>query len=246
MKDNRTEVGGSRDDFLTTRWSMVLGARDGEAVGYRENLGTLIRTYWRPVYSFLRRRWGLSNENAKDATQGFFAHVVQFSTISAVDPEKGSFRAYLLACLRNFQHNQHDADAAQKRGGGRPMLSLEFIRAEGGDVESPTARTPEEGFDRCWEQTVVREAIGRMKATYESERRPEYFNVFEAYDLTEDRETSYSGLAEKFGIGVTDVTNYIAHARRRFRSLVEEIVRDSVSDPAELTEELRRLFGGGR
>jgi len=246
MRDATTEMGGSRDAFLTTRWSLILGAKEGGAAGIRDNLETLIRAYWRPVYFYLRRRWRLSNENAKDVTQGFFAHLFQTSALSAVDPGKGTFRGYLLACLRNFQHNLHDAEVARKRGGGQPMQSLEFIRSESGNMESPTTLTPEEEFDRCWEQTVVREAIGRMKAAYESERKALYFSVFEAYDLSEEREASYTGIAERFGIGVTDVTNYIAHARRRFRSLIEEIVRDSVSDPAEMSEELKHLFGSSR
>lgn len=241
MKDASTEIGGGAAPFLTTRWSLVLGAKESAGKDYRESLEALIRIYWKPVYSYLRRKWGSSNEDAKDLTQSFFADLLGRSFLSGVAPEKGTFRSFLLACLRNFLRDRHDAESALKRGGGRPIASLDFV--SGNVIEPEDATTPEDLFARAWEQTVVQEAVGRLRDACAREKREIDFAVFEAYDLSQDSEVSYASVARTLGIGESDVTNRLFQVRRRFRAAVEEVVRDSVSDEAQLTEELRSLFG---
>lgn len=240
MKDASTEIGGA-GPFLTTRWSLVLGAKESAGKDYRENLEALIRTYWKPVYSYLRRKWGNSNEDAKDLTQSFFADLLGRPFLAGVAPEKGTFRSFLLACLRNFLRDRHDAEIALKRGGGRSIASLDFI--SGTVVEPEDATTPEDLFARAWEQTVVQEAIARLREACLREKREVDFAVFEAYDLSQDAEASYASVAHKLGISESDVTNRLFQIRRRFRAAVEDVVRDSVSDETQLSEELRSLFG---
>jgi len=218
---------------------MVLRAKESEGEAYRNNLDTLIRTYWRPVYDYLRRKWGKSNEDSKDLTQAFFADLLGRPFLERVSPEKGRFRTFLLSCLKNFLHKQHDAKQALKRGGGKTPIPLDFVDA----AEPVDARTPEEAFERSWEQAVVRETVRRLQGVYEKEDRGNYFTVFRKYDLEGDARVSYAAVAKELRIRESDVTNFLSHARTRFRDLARDVVRDSLSDEGQLSGEMKHLFG---
>ena len=236
-------MGGQDRALRATRWSLVLAARSAEGDAYRGHLEELIRTYWKPVFGYVRRKWGKSNEDSKDVTQAFFADLLERPFLSGVAPEKGRFRTFLLTCLQNFVHKRHAAEQAIKRGGGRAPVSLEFISPDAVGSDVPDAATPEEAYARMWEQEVVAAAVRRLREAYEGEGRKLYFSLFQAYDLETDGEVSYAELAERFGISATDVTNHLHHARTRFRGVVRSVVRDSLDEDADLPDELQFLFG---
>ncbi len=112
-----------RCGFAPTRWSIIAAARDGGTPEARQALAQLCEGYWYPLYAYIRRR-GHSPEQAQDLTQEFFACLLERDWLGAADPAKGRFRAFLLACCKNFLANEHDHAGAQKRGGGQPPLSL--------------------------------------------------------------------------------------------------------------------------
>src|SRR5712671_1128247 len=109
----------SNQPFATTHWTVVLSARDGSSSAA---LDTLCRTYWYPIYGFIRRS-GHASADAEDLTQGFFAHLLEKNALRTVGQEKGKFRSFLLASLRHYLADQSDRARAQKRGGARPPLS---------------------------------------------------------------------------------------------------------------------------
>jgi len=221
---------------------MVLGAKTNHDERYRQTLDELIRVYWRPVYVYIRSTWGKTNEDAKDLTQAFFVHLMSRKFFAKVAPEIGRFRTFLKACVKNFVNSSEASEKALKRGGRRIRLSLDLSDAV--LPEMSERASPEEAFDREWSKTVMKEALVRLLVTYREENREVYFRVFEAYDLLTDPKPSYKQLADRLGIKETDVTNFLAHARRRLRALAEELIGDTVATEEELRQEYAQVFRG--
>jgi RNA polymerase sigma-70 factor (ECF subfamily) len=225
--------------FGSTKWSVVLAARDATDADRRAHLEQLFRLYWKPVYAFIRRSWARPREDAKDLAQAFFADLLERPFLDAVSPDRGRFRTYLRTCVRNFLANAHDRETALKRGGGRAPIPLDWIRAE--DVEPENGPSPEALFDREWAQAVLAEALRRLRAEYDAEDRSTYFAVLEK--SLDDGDISYDRIAGETGLKRTDVSNYLLHARGRLREIVRELVRDSVADDANWQTEFAALFG---
>jgi len=117
---------GGAMKFTTTHWSVVLEAQ-GQSPAAQEALEKLCRIYWRPIYSFLRRK-GIGQEEAEDLTQGFFALLLERRDLDTVRKEKGRLRSYLLTSLKHFLTNEHNRAMAIKRGEGQRLISLEDLR----------------------------------------------------------------------------------------------------------------------
>jgi len=115
--------------FATTHWSVVLAAGHRSVPGAQEALEKLCRTYWYPLYAFVRRL-GRSPADAQDLTQGFFAYLLERHMVAQADPQAGRFRSFLLASLKHFLAHEHERDTALKRGGGQPVLSLDQFDPE--------------------------------------------------------------------------------------------------------------------
>ena len=130
--------------FATTRWSVVLTAADRSSPGSDVALGELCRTYWYPIYAFVRRQ-GNSHDRAQDLTQEFFARMLEKRYIDDVGPEKGRFRTFLLVCLKRFLANEWDKAQAKKRGGGKTQFSIDFEDA-GDQVDLIPCAIPLEGI----------------------------------------------------------------------------------------------------
>src|SRR4029077_8519893 len=144
-KDTAIQAGGSR--FPATAWSLLSRLRDPKDPRVQAYLNRMIETYWRPIYKYVRLAWKRSNEDAKDLTQAFFIHLLEGDLLARADPERGNFRKLLLASLRNFLANEARAGHAQKRGGGRVIVSLDAETEEGG---LPDPADPQEAFEGQW------------------------------------------------------------------------------------------------
>lgn len=149
MSDNTTKsysVSGA-GRFATTHWSVVLQAGQPGAPGYQQALETLCRGYWFPLYAYLRRH-GYDSHQAEDYTQAFFCKVLEKQVLRLADSKRGRFRSFLLATLKNFLADERDRARAQKRGGGRKLLSIDFNEAENQYALEPADRlSPEKLFD---------------------------------------------------------------------------------------------------
>ena len=229
--------------FPATRRSVLLAARDADPQVRRQALDTLIGSYWKPVYKYLRVQHRSEGDEAQDLTQSYFALALERGTFDRYDPVKARFRTFLRLCLDGFVANERKAALRQKRGGGLATLSLDFEGAEAELARSPSSDlTPEEYFHREWVRSLFARAVERLRT--DCEDRSIRFLLFERYDLEEpgDRPT-YARLAEELGTTAIQVTNDLAAARREFRRLVLEELRAMTGSDAEFRAEARDILG---
>ena len=232
-RDADTAIGGNRDNFPSTQLSLIEAAA-GEPLA----LERVAALYWKPVYKFIRYKFGKSNEEAKDLTQGFFASALERDFFQRFDPSKAGFRTYLRLAVERFAANRHESETRQKRGGDAEPVTLD----ETLDEIVGSAESPEEIFFQEWRRQLFALAIEELRTECADSGRHTEWAVFEAYDLADENRPAYAELARLHGIKESSVTNYLAWARRRLRALVTERLRGVTSGPKELREELRRLW----
>lgn len=233
-----TDLGGPSEAFPTTTWTRVLGAKKPDSSDRRADLDLLIRLYWKPVYWYVRRRWGKSNDDSKDLTQAFFTTFLEKDRLANVGPERGRFRTYLRVVLENFLRNAEEAARAAKRGGGARICPL-----QPGDEEVPFAAgtlAPDQLFDKAWAFHVFREASEQLAANFRASGRETAWRLFERRDLA-DTPPTYEELARELGLTVHEVEHQLKQARASFAAILRERVRETLADGAELEDELRHL-----
>ena len=241
----------SRGGFPLTRWSAILAARSGDSSERSRALDTLLAAYWKPIYKYIRLRWSKSPEDAQDLTQDFFFRLLDKDWLGSFDPRRARLRTFLRACADNLVSNHHRAGQRQKRGGGSPPLSLDFAAADGELSRLQPSAPPEmdEFVDREWARSVFTVGVERLRAELTARGKSVCFQVFERYDLQDalpdapDRRPSYQDLARDLRISPTDVTNYLAAARRDFRRIVLDFIREMTSSDEEFRREARALLG---
>jgi DNA-directed RNA polymerase specialized sigma24 family protein len=246
MRDE-TGIGGSRGRFPTTSLSAV-GAAGSRDPGERDRgFSALIQAYWKPVYKYVRLKWGMDNESAKDATQGFFARAFEKSWLASYEPKKGSFRTFLRACLDGFLANERKAALALKRYPGEPLVSLDFESAEMelAGRSSLEGRSPDDFFREEFARALFSSAVEQLRRELFARGSELAYRAFERYDLDPDPEDlpTYASLARALGSTESRVTNALQTARREFRRIVLENLRALTRDDSEFREEARRLLG---
>jgi RNA polymerase sigma factor (sigma-70 family) len=211
--DADTAIGGVHDRFPETQASLLAAVAAGGAIT-ADALERVAALYWKPVYRFVRVKFRKSNEDAKDLTQSFFASALEREFFRRFDPARASFRTYLRMAVERFAANEYAAANRQKRGG-----EAEFEPVE---EQAAVAESPEEVFEREWQRQIFALALEDLRAHCESTGRQAQWSIFEAYDLAERDRPSYSELALRYGVPETQVTNYLAWARRTLRGFVNE------------------------
>src|SRR6185503_3842072 len=243
--DVDTDIGGPLDRFPVTSHSAIVAAASNDALVRQRALETIVSSYWKPAYKYLRIKWQATNEDAKDLTQGFFTTAIEKDYFAGYDATKASFQTFFRTCLDRFVANQRKAEQRLKRGAGAGHLSLDFAGAEmelANNLPAP-GLNPEEFFHREWVRSVFELAIEELQQRYESSGRAVQFKLFDLYDLQDGMaKISYASLATQFDLKTTDVTNYLAAARRDFRKILLEKVRELTGTDAEFTTEARALL----
>jgi len=247
-----TKIGGSSGQFPITRWSAILAARSKDSGERSRGLEGIAAAYWKPIYKYFRLRWGKSNEDAKDLTQEFFTRVVEKEFLNSFDPTKARLRTFLRLCADRFLANDFKASKRLKRGGGVQHVSFDFGAAEAELSWTKTslsgAATPH-AMDDFLEKEFIRSLFGlaveNLREFCAGRGKEAHFQLFEAYDLAaeESDRAGYAELARKFGIATTDVTNYLAFARREFRRIALEKLWEMTASDAEFRCEARALLG---
>jgi RNA polymerase sigma factor (sigma-70 family) len=235
MAPNASAVGGG-GRFPTTRWTLILAAREGDEPR-RAALEQLLSAYWRPVYFYLRRR-GLSVEDAEDAVQGLFAQLVQGDFPLRLDPSRGRFRSYLLTAVDHYLVNLHEKRTALKRGG-----AVRFVPLDLAPVENELMAAPEEprlAFEREWALGVMERALFRLGDEYREGRRKGTEAILGFFRL-EDA-PSYAQAAAASGMTVVQFKAALHRARRRFREILREEVAGTVDGEGQADEELGELL----
>jgi RNA polymerase sigma-70 factor (ECF subfamily) len=225
--------------FETTQWSLVVAAGDSRQPGSRDALADLCQSYWYPLYAFLRRR-GYPHEEAEDLVQGFFAQLLDKNYLRAADRERGRFRSFLLASLKNYAANEWDRKKAKKRGGDATTLSLDFETAEGRyHVEPSDEQTPEQVFDRGWAMAQLGQVLERMRS---EEGDSERIEVLEGFLTGESDDVRYKDVAGRLGMTEGAVKVAVHRLRQRFGKMLREEVARTLDDPADVDDEIRHLF----
>jgi RNA polymerase sigma factor (sigma-70 family) len=244
--DQDTDIGGPHHRFPVTNQSAIVAARSRDHQVRQRAFDTILASYWKPAYKYIRIKWQATNEDAKDLTQGFFANAFEKNHFAGYDAGKASFQTFLRTCLDGFVANQRKAERRLKRGGGADHFSLDFASAEdelGLHVISSDT-TPEEYFHREWVRSLFTLAIETLRERCDQSGRSAHFKLFESYDLgDDDSETSYASLAKKFGLSTSAVNNYLAAVRRDFRKVLLEKLREITATEEEFRLEARALLG---
>ena len=234
------------DAFPLTRHSVVVAAQGRDPEERVRAMDAIISSYWRPVYKYERLRWLVEREDAEDFTQDFFRRLLEKDFLAAYDPAKGKLRTFLRTCIDRLFMNQVRDARRQKRGDAAIHVSLDFEEAEHELAASTQTGSPEDYFEKEWVRTLFALAVERLRAQCQSTGKTTQFAVFERYDLgdaDEEARPSYAALAEEFHIAATDVTNYLAFARREFRRSVLAQLRDMTGSDEEFQRETRSLLG---
>ena len=238
---------GGASAFPETGRSLLERLASPEASTRARALDLVCAHYWRPVYQYIRLRWGIEPADAQDLTQGFFLHLLDTPTLERYDRSRARFRTYLRLCLDGWCANRHAEARRLKRGGGIDLLSLDVAGAEAElGAASAVASDPEAWFRR----ELVRELFGRslaeLRMRLERAGKGVSYALFQRYDVEgpgAPRPLTYAELAGEFDLPVTQVTNSLAYARREFRGIVLEQLRELSSSDAEFRDEARDLLG---
>jgi RNA polymerase sigma-70 factor (ECF subfamily) len=234
---DETAIGGAAREFPPTRWTLIVSSRDG-VEPRRAALEELLAIYWKPLYFYARRK-GLTIEAAKDAIQGFFAHLLERDFLARLDPGRGRFRSYLRTALDHFLVNLHEARAAQKRGGGVKTVALDFEVAER-DIAGVPERA-EAAFDREWALGVMERAMAQLRREFEDGTRKGPFEIVLKY-FGPGEAPSYSEASAQSGMSPARFKALLHRARERFRQLVRQEVAHTVADPREADAEIDELM----
>jgi len=221
----------------------VLLSAQSHTPGSQAALAELCRIYWYPIYAFVRRR-GSGAEDAQDLTQGFFLHLLDHKALRQVSPAKGKFRSFLLASLQNYLSDQADSARCLKRGGNIDFLSLDMRSAEDRyGLLQLDFLTADKVFDARWAMTLLDEAMVQLSEEYAAQGKASMFETLKPFvdPINSKAANSYEQVAETLRVGLGSVKKLIFRLRRRYASLLREEVARTVSDPAEVDQEIHAL-----
>lgn len=243
LSDVSTDAQNIGVAFRTTHWSLVLAAR-GQSPAAEEALEKLCRTYWRPIYGYVRRQ-GVAPEEAKDLTQGFFALLLERRDLDAVRKEKGRLRSYLLTSVKHFLANERNRAMAIKRGQGQRLIPLEDLgERERAGFEPTETLAADQIYERRWALSVLDQVLVRLADEYRA-GGPASAGLFDQLQksLTEDPDRpSPADTAREFGMTESAVRQASYRMRQRYRQLLREEIAHTVMLPGDIEDELRHLI----
>ena len=228
--------------FATTHWTVVLAAGRGGSLQADVALEQLCRTYWFPLYAYVRRH-GHSREDAEDLTQGFFARLLKKNCLEGVTSDGGKFRSFLLVALKRFLANEWDRANRQKRGGGAPPLSLDWQDAESRYQIAPADNlSPDKLYDRAWAVVVLERVITRLRDESGTEGKAGQYEQLKPFLMMGKSEMPYAqaAVALKMTEGAVRVAAH--RRRRREREVLREEIAQTLANPAQADEEMQALF----
>jgi len=227
--------------FATTHWSVVLTAGAGSSPDAQAALETLCRTYWYPLYAYVRRQ-GHSPEDAQDLTQAFFERLLEKKSLHEVDQRKGKFRSFLLASLNHFLADQWDHAHRQKRGGGLTFISLDEQKPEERyRLEPPDDLDAQKNFERRWALTLLEQVLARLEAEHTAADKTGRFQALQVFRLGEKSSVTYAVVAARLGTSEGAVKVAVHRLRRRYGELFRAEIANTVASSEDVDEEIRHL-----
>ena len=233
--------------FHTTRWSLVARASEGQGEPARAALEELCAAYWYPLYAYLRRKGNTADE-AADFVQGFFAALIEKGYVGQADPDRGRFRGFLMVAVRNFASKERAKQRALKRGGGHATFSLDVEDGERRYAQEPAGgESAEQLFERRWALTLLDRALERLA---ESQRgstpiKAERFEALRPF-IGGGGAIPYREVGEPLGMSETAVKVAVHRLRQRYRDILRDEIAQTVEDPSQIDDEIRRLMSAVR
>jgi RNA polymerase sigma factor (sigma-70 family) len=241
--DNLSYTSAPGDIFATTHWTVVLAAGKRHTPQSDGALEELCRTYWFPLYAYVRRR-GHTKEDAEDFVQEFFARFLEKNYLAGLSAERGRFRAFLLAVLKHFLANEWDKSQAQKRGGGAAHLSLDWQTADTKfQVAATNEPSPDKAFDREWALALLAKVIERLQQECAADGKAKLFEQLKIFLTAGKGALSHTDAAKKLGMDETAVRVAVHRLRKRYRQLLRDEISQTLADESQVDEEMRALFG---
>jgi RNA polymerase sigma factor (sigma-70 family) len=219
----------------------MAAARQCDPALAAEAMAELCQTYWYPLFAFLRRS-GRTMHEAEDLTQAFFAHLLDRDFLANIDQQKGKFRSFLLASLKHFLSDERERETAQKRGGGRPLLSLDSLNAESRyQLEPISDLSPERMYEKQWALSLLDRVLTRLSDECTSAGKQGLFDALRE-TLTDPGTNKYADIARRLEMTEGGVKSAIHRFRRRYRELLIEEIAQTVADPELVEDEIHYLM----
>jgi len=238
---------GQPDLFPSTHWSVVLAAGrseiEPEIAGVA--LAELCQIYWAPLYSFVRSR-GYTVHDGQDLTQSFFAYLLEHKVYARADRQRGKFRSFLLAAVKNFLADAADRERTLKRGGAQNFLPLHEEQVEEAEslFQTHSGTSNEDWlFDRSWAEALIAAGLERLSADYKRERKEQLFKELRVFVASgADPPPTYTELADRMGIAESTLRSHVTRLRARYREVLRAEVRRTVDTETQVDEELHELL----
>jgi RNA polymerase sigma-70 factor (ECF subfamily) len=231
------------DIFATKHWTVVLAAGRRHTPQSDGALEELCRSYWFPLYAYVRRR-GHNKEDAEDLTQAFFTRFLEKNYLAGLSAERGRFRAFLLASLKHFLINEWKKSQRQKRGGGEKILSLDWQTADTKfQVAATNEPSPDKAFDREWALALLAKVIERLCAQCAADGKARLFDQLKIFLTAGKGALSHADAAKKVGMDEAAVRVAVHRLRKHYRVLLRDEIAQTLADAADVDEEMRALFG---
>ncbi len=228
--------------FATTRWSLVIAAGGNQHAEARLAFTKLCETYWIPLYAFALRR--VNNvDDAQDLTQAFFTELLEKNSVGVADAGRGRFRAFLVTAFKHFMSKERDKGRAQKRGGGRTILSLDFSQADSSlRIEPTQSQTAEQLYDQEWAITLLRQVMDGLRAEFVAKRKVHQFEVLRVFLGGEPPSITYAQAAMTLGMTESTAKKAASRLRHRYRQLLRDEIGQTVDGEQTIDDEIRCLF----
>ena len=206
-------------------------------------MATLCENYWFPLYAFVRRA-GYSADDAQDLTQEFFVRLLSKNYLAGADRQRGRFRSFLLGAMKHFLAKERRRLGAQKRGGRRPVISLDFHSGEHryNLIEPVDNLTPERLYEKRWALALLELVLGRLREEFQAAGKSHLFDALGQFLAAGTEKPAYGAIAEQLGMSEGAVKVAVHRLRRRYRELLKEEIAETISDPHTVEDELKELL----
>ena len=240
--DRRRDHANRNPRFLTTRWSLVVQAREGTTASASQALSDLCTIYWYPLYAYVRRT-GKGPHEAEDLTQQFFAQLLAHEYLASADREKGKLRTFLLTVLKRFMANEWDKIMAEKRGGGHAPIPIDHVVGEqryGKEPADPVS--PDIIYEQQWALSLLDRVFSDLRCEYQSSGKENLFDALKNYISRQSDDVPYADVAGRLDLSEGSVRVAVHRMRKRYRHRLRDAIADTVASPDEIDEEIRHLF----
>ena len=228
-------------NFATTQWKLVVASNTDQVsqATARTALEELCRTYWYPLYAFIRSR-GHSSDDAQDLTQAFFAKIIETNGLATADATRGRFRSYILGALKHFLSHDRAHKQSLKRGGGKVIIEFDALDPESRyQIEPESHDDLDATFNRQWAEEMTAVALNALRSEMQVSNKQTLFdslkNTLTGYEVDRAKVAAELGMTE----GAVKVA--VHRLRTRYRELLRRAIEQTVNDPDEIDDEMQQL-----